>query len=630
MKKLLLTITIMVITAMALTSCNKESAYREAQTAEMKDFSESSGSVTDASQKGTAANASSSAGGAVKLLESIVYENGSMMKIEYDSQNRIIKIFAPISSSYNHTFTLNYSGNDLTSIIRTPNYNDDLDYAMAVFNIRGNTIDIRQWQSDLSLTVNSAGFIVSSATEVMSDVSETAYRYQNGNLIKRTILSQVVDGFDENYRDIFKERFDEIDYKYDNMKSPFYYCNTPQWFLQWFFNMGINNNVAERVGRVNLNTYAFEDSIYAYEYDSDGFPISQLINNDSKTAFIYRAADAVNITAGAARSFTGGSSLSQTVRVAPNAPPQLPVGSAINGNLGSGQEIWYSVINTEAGFLTIETQGDIDTYLTVYDIQRNIIAENDDWNGLNAGIQLVAQANTSYLIRLSGYGSANGPYRILASHKPMPVITPLYSGSDSGFIESGQERWFSVLVSQIGILNARTTGGVDTVLEVYNTNFEYLFNDDNCSENSNAQINMEVKPGETYYFNLRASGDNSGPYEIIANVNPYPAPIQLSPGTFHNANIESGEEHWYIVSVTTGGSLTVETLGSTDTTLEAFTNDYEHIAYNDDTWIGEYVDRNARIEIFVYAPYGDTYIFKLRSFGPGSYRIIASFDEAKG
>ncbi|MCL2213741.1 MAG: hypothetical protein FWC06_00895 [Treponema sp.] len=341
-------------------------------------------------------------------------------------------------------------------------------------------------------------------------------------------------------------------------------------------------------------------------------------DNSGVTVFSHSAADS-------AESSTGGVSLNQTASISDNAVPQLPVGLSINGNLSSGQEIWYSVRNTEAGFLIIETQGDIDTYLTVYDDQRNLVAENDDWNNLNARVQLTAPADTSYLVRLSGYGSANGPYRIVTSHEPMPVITPLYSGHDVGFIESGQERWFSVLINRIGILNVHAAGGAQTVLEVYSTDFVYLGGDDNNNENSGAKINMEVRPGETYYFKLRVSG-NSGPYEITANINPYPAPLQLFPGMFHNAVIKSGEEHWYSVTTSAGGVLAVETLGTTDTTLEAFTSDYEHITYNDDTWIGGHVDRNAKIEIFVYAPYGDTYIFKLKSFDSGPYRIIVSME----
>jgi len=107
-----------------------------------------------------------------------------------------------------------------------------------------------------------------------------------------------------------------------------------------------------------------------------------------------------------------------------------------------------------------------------------------------------------------------------------------------------------------------------------------------------------------------------------------PVPIVLAPGTFINGYIEQGENHWYIVRSPDGGILTVETEGSTDTVLTVFSENYEYISENDDTWIGDYVDRNAKLVISVRS---DTaYIFRLSAFGSGSYRILAIFEIGLG
>ena len=66
---------------------------------------------------------------------------------------------------------------------------------------------------------------------------------------------------------------------------------------------------------------------------------------------------------------------------------ELRIGSFISGNVNSGQEIWYSVRTAQTGFITVETDSNIDTYLVAYDAQRNQITENDDGGeGLNAKI----------------------------------------------------------------------------------------------------------------------------------------------------------------------------------------------------------------------------------------------------
>ena len=316
----------------------------------------------------------------------------------------------------------------------------------------------------------------------------------------------------------------------------------------------------------------------------------------------------------------------------PDNPQELRIGSSVSGNLDYNEKIWFSVMTTQSGFLTVRAVSDIDTYLETYDTQNNFIAGNDDWDGLNPRIEFMAEANTVYLFQLAGYsGETSGPFNITASHRPRPSLTELRSGSINGFIESGQEYWFRVPVSQAGILNIHTTGDTDTILEAYSRNFEFLTGDNSSGDYYNAMIVMNVRAGETYLFRLTAFEDSSGPYTLAANVDAYPAPAELTHGSFLDRYIEAGDEHWYSVRVTEGEILTVWTEGATDTTLEALTDTYESIAYHDDTWYGELVDRNARISIEIYnVAAGTLYIFRLRSFGSGPYRIFVDMGYAQG
>jgi uncharacterized repeat protein (TIGR02543 family) len=61
-------------------------------------------------------------------------------------------------------------------------------------------------------------------------------------------------------------------FTYDDKKSPFYYCNTPQWLMvyifYWYF--GIHNNIKT----INYNNNE-ETSTSEYEYNDAGFPLTR-------------------------------------------------------------------------------------------------------------------------------------------------------------------------------------------------------------------------------------------------------------------------------------------------------------------------------------------------------------------
>jgi len=318
---------------------------------------------------------------------------------------------------------------------------------------------------------------------------------------------------------------------------------------------------------------------------------------------------------------------------------ELRIGSTLSGSINSGDEIWYSITTGEAGFLTIEAMSFIDTYIIVYDSQQNFLHEVHGWEGVNPRIEFSTQPETTYHIQYCAYSVHNfgehadqisSTFQIRASFMPLPEIIPLYSGFASGYIEAGQELWFKILVSGRGIINIHTTGDTDTYLELYTANFDFITSDDDSGENSNAKItNLEVSPGQEFLIKLRAYGDNSGPYNLIAQADPYPVPITLNPGMFINGYIEHGREIWYSVRLQYGGTLVVETSGTTDTTLEAFTIDYEYITYNDDTWTGDIVERNAIITLWVTQD-NYTVLFRLKSFNSGSFRIMASYYDGVG
>ncbi|MCL2726791.1 MAG: hypothetical protein FWD56_00235 [Bacteroidales bacterium] len=196
--------------------------------------------------------------GDVKLLETIVSEDGSITKFEYDDQNRIVKMLVYDDGELMGTQTITYKGNNLVSYVFS--FDESLwDYWGEVPDMHaerfGNTIYVNDGGSEYTIILNDEGYIVEYKSEhPMAGVSVNRYQYADGRLTK------VVE----------EGRVREI--KYDNKKSPFYHCNTPKWFMQYrFFDFAFENNITgwKIVEGSTDHQYEYENE---YKYDRDGFP----------------------------------------------------------------------------------------------------------------------------------------------------------------------------------------------------------------------------------------------------------------------------------------------------------------------------------------------------------------------
>ena len=215
----------------------------------------------------------------VKLLKSMVMEEedgvlSNMVQFEYDAQNRIVKTYH-YRYKLSFTRTITYGGNNVTVSVEHFDEHIDADEADYEINfyINGNTITVFQSVSDPdgeqishTMTVNNEGFITSSEKTCREDgvwiwTEDSEYQYQNGN----------VTGLQGEFNTSLRPNPWRNEYKYDDMKSPFYNDKTPKWLLQYFFKYaGLNNNITERNYFVYHNREAAEK--HSYVYDSGGFP----------------------------------------------------------------------------------------------------------------------------------------------------------------------------------------------------------------------------------------------------------------------------------------------------------------------------------------------------------------------
>jgi len=300
---------------------------------------------------------------------------------------------------------------------------------------------------------------------------------------------------------------------------------------------------------------------------------------------------------------------------------ELRVGSFLSGYLNPGQEVWYRVPAAGFGLLVVETTGEIDTYLEIYNTQTNLLLENDDGEDLNARIMILATANKTYLIKLRGYDiDVTGPYRIYASFSAMTNSAVLRVDSSlSGYMESNRSCLYSVKAERNGILTIKTSGDdVDTVMQVYDGNYNFLSENDDDGEDINSKIDILVKAGENYYFLVRGfREEDTGHFNIFASLSTPPA---LRVDSNLVGYLESNEKNWYSVQAVKNGHLIVEISSDFDTLMEAYDDNFTLIAEDDDS--GD--ELNALIEINAKA--GMTYYFLVTGYSSedtGSFRIMA-------
>ena len=307
-----------------------------------------------------------------------------------------------------------------------------------------------------------------------------------------------------------------------------------------------------------------------------------------------------------------------------NLPMPQPVdlrigGTPLSAALSAGGYNWYSVRAASNGILTVETTGNLDTYIDAYNSSYKFIASDDDsGDDLNARIEIFTEANQTYLFRVRSYDSSeSGRYQISAANV---AVTELRAGgsSVSGTITEDGENWYSVRTTASGLLIVETTGNIDTMLEAYDASFYFIGYDDDGGVDYNARLEIVAEANQMYFFLLTAY--ENGRYQISAKTSAFPAPVALTIGREVSGNLGEGGSNWYSVRTTARGTLIVETTGDTDTFLEVYDSSYKFLDSDDDS--GE--DLNARIEFSVEA--NQTYIFRLKGFDSsesGRYQIFA-------
>jgi hypothetical protein len=218
---------------------------------------------------------------------------------------------------------------------------------------------------------------------------------------------------------------------------------------------------------------------------------------------------------------------------------ELIVGTPYTGRLSAGDDHWFRVRTAGNGRLTVETSGNTDTYLNVYNNSYVYISSDDDsGEGKNAKIEVFSNANQIHYFKLRAYSSnASGAYRIHANFeeyiadpasdytppdslppdidkntdRSRAVLAELHEENPVVFYGTLNEgRWYAYEVTDDRAnLVISTSGNLNTFLYLYDSSGNRITLDDNSGEGYNAQISETLSAG-VYYIEVMEFFNRAG------------------------------------------------------------------------------------------------------------------------
>ncbi len=183
---------------------------------------------------------------------------------------------------------------------------------------------------------------------------------------------------------------------------------------------------------------------------------------------------------------------------------------------------WFAIEPDSPMSLVVETSGNMDTYMTLYDADTSDeLASNDDGGeGTNAMIRHFVRPGKRYLIEVRGYSSGStGEYSFSGRSEDMGNATPYQLGrsTDARTVTQNIEdasNMFILTPATNGMMIIETTGELDLMMELFDgETYESIAEDDDSGLDYNARLVEEVVGGKPYLVRIRAiSSDSEGEY----------------------------------------------------------------------------------------------------------------------
>jgi hypothetical protein len=199
-------------------------------------------------------------------------------------------------------------------------------------------------------------------------------------------------------------------------------------------------------------------------------------------------------------------------------------------------EDFFLLAPDKEGALIMETLGDMDTYMELYDADTGEKLNDDDDGGsdTNARIRHSVRSGGRYIAKIRGYGGETGTYRFHAWLIEPVRMTPDEYEDDNDF-DSAQEirlgtpqqhtfttgndiDWVKFQISRSGRYTIRTRGvnsaELDTYIELYDDDRGSIADDDDGGEDYDSRLSLRLQAG-TYYLKVECLNDEPDqPYRI--------------------------------------------------------------------------------------------------------------------
>ena len=326
-------------------------------------------------------------------------------------------------------------------------------------------------------------------------------------------------------------------------------------------------------------------------------------------------------------------------------------GTPIAGNIETGDDQdYFSIVVPGASTLRAVTTGTTNTMGNLYDGDGMQLAANDDGGeGMNFNVSAQITSAGTYYIRVTSSGT--GMYRLTvtlvsddhgntrASATPVMIGTPI-----AGEIDSGTDiDYFSVDVTSAHltsidflVLRVATTGMIDTMGALYDSDGNELANNDNGGADMNFEISYSITTAGTYYVRVTSAG--SGMYSLAVTSmasdhgNNRVGATPVIKGTATTGNIDPGtDEDYFSIEVTSAELsgrdsliLRAGTTGSLDTIGHLYDSDGTPLTMNDDS-----APSNSHFNISHKITSAGTYYIRVTSEGSdtGLYSLTVTLED---
>ncbi len=345
------------------------------------------------------------------------------------------------------------------------------------------------------------------------------------------------------------------------------------------------------------------------------------------------------------------------------SPNELVIGGATEGHTlgGESDEDWYTFTTGDEGaMITAYTTSGLDTKIFLYsdDTSYSMDSNDDGGEDSNARLSFLAEPNTTYFLKVEGYGSDDvGPYTLHTTSESyeMPEDEPNNNASDAVEIPFGEEYnsglmpgsdvdWYTITAPDSPqLVTIQTFSDMDTQLEIFGPNSSSLSlgSNDDGGNDSNAKLMFPSEPDAVYYIKIEGyDGDNVGLYRLGMSSEEYEMPEDEPNNSFDSAiEIDFGDEYvsglmpasdvdYYRVElprdIESNSSVSFATTGELDTQMELYDQNHVFLNENDDSGEGN----NALLSAMV----GDNEHFYVKVTGyesgdMGEYSLVQSITE---